>query len=123
MSGPSARLWEFGLSLACMLGISSGQILFKLAAVRIDPQRLIGSALGNLWLWIAFFVYGVATLVWVHVLRTAPLSRVYPLFALAFVIVPVFEALFIGVPVRRQAVLGGLFVVAGVYISVQGLAD
>lgn len=119
----SARFWELGLSLACMLGISSGQILFKLAAVRIDPQRLVGSALGNLWLWVAFLVYGVATLAWVHILRTAPLSRVYPLFALAFVIVPVLEALFLGVPLRRQAVLGGLFVVVGVYIAVQGLAE
>jgi len=119
----STRAWEIGVSLACMLGISVGQILFRVGAQRIDASRWLASIAGNLWLAIALAVYGVATLLWVHVLRTAPLSRVYPLFALAFVVVPVLEAVLLGAPLRRQAVFGGAVIVAGVAIAVQGIGD
>jgi drug/metabolite transporter (DMT)-like permease len=120
---PAAHWSEIGLSLACMLGISIGQILFRLSALRIDPQRWMASTVGNPWLWAALVVYALATLLWVHVLRTAPLSRVYPLFALAFVVVPLLDALLLGEPLRHQALVGGAVIVAGVFIAVQGIAE
>lgn len=119
----AARLSELLLTVACMLGIAIGQILFRVAAQRIDAQRWVATIAGNLPLWSAFVVYGVATLLWVHVLRTAPLSRVYPLFALAFVVVPVLESLLLGTPLRKQALLGGAVIVIGVAISVRGLGE
>lgn len=117
-----ARLLEIGLSLASTLGISIGQILFRLSAQRIDGGRWVASTLGNPWLWAALIVYGAATLLWVHVLRTAPLSRVYPLIALAFVVVPLLDTFLLGEPLRPQSLVGGAVIVVGVIIAVQGAA-
>jgi drug/metabolite transporter (DMT)-like permease len=112
------RATEWLLTLVCVGGIAGGQILFRLAAERIDSQRLLGSLLGNGWLWVALVVYGLATLLWIQVLRTAPLNRVYPLFALAFVVVPVVEHLVWGQPLRWQSWAGGAVIALGVAISV-----
>ena len=117
------HLLEIGLSLASTLGISIGQILFRLSAQRIDGGRWVASTLGNPWLWAALIVYGAATLLWVQVLRTAPLSRVYPFIALAFVVVPLLDALLLGEPLRPQALIGGVVIVIGIAIAVQGAAD
>ena len=116
MNSPGLVL-EIGLSLASTLGISFGQILFRVSAQRIDPQRWLASTLGNPWLWAALAVYAMATVLWVHVLRTAPLSRVYPLIALAFIVVPLLDALLLGEPLRPQSLIGGAVIVVGVVIA------
>ncbi len=112
------RPMELVLTLVCVAGIAGGQILFRLAAQRIDGQRLLASVLSNHWLWVALTVYGLATLLWIHVLRTAPLNRVYPLFALAFVVVPVVEHWVWQQPLRWQSWAGGLVIALGVALSV-----
>lgn len=108
------------LTLVCVGGIAAGQILFRLAAERIDGSKLLTSLLSNPWLWVALTVYGVATLLWIHVLRTAPLHRVYPLFALAFVVVPVLEHWVWQQPLRWQSWVGGFIIAVGVALSVSG---
>lgn len=108
------------LTLVCVGGIAAGQILFRLAAERIDGTRLLASLVANPWLWVALTVYGVATLLWIHVLRSAPLHRVYPLFALAFVVVPVLEHWVWQQPLRWQSWVGGLIIAGGVALAVSG---
>lgn len=112
------RPLEFMLTLVCVAGIAGGQILFRLAAERIDGSRLLASLAMNPWLWVALLVYGFATLLWIHVLRTAPLNRVYPLFALAFVVVPIIEHWVWQQPLRWQSWAGGLIIALGVALSV-----
>ena len=119
MNSPGVLL-EIGLSLASTLGISIGQILFRVGAQRIDPQRWVASTLANPSLWAALVVYAAATVLWVYVLRSAPLSRVYPLVALAFVFVPLLDTLLLGEPFRQQTLIGGAVIVAGVVIAIQG---
>jgi drug/metabolite transporter (DMT)-like permease len=114
----STRGTEWLLTGLCVVGITAGQILFRLAAQRLDSSRLWASALGSPWLWVALAVYGLATLLWIHVLRTAPLHRVYPLFALAFVCVPLVEHWVWQQPMRWQSWVGGALIVAGVAVSV-----
>ena len=109
---------EWLLTLVCVAGIAGGQILFRLAAVRIDSVRWIDTVVLNPWLWLALGVYGLATLLWIHVLRSAPLHRVYPLFALAFVVVPWLEAWVWKEPLRWQSWAGGGLIVVGVALSV-----
>lgn len=116
----SARLAEMLISLACVLGIAFGQILFRIGAQRIDSERLVTSALLNVPLIAALAIYGVATIGWIHVLRTAPLHRVYPIFALGFLIVPLLEWLVLGVPLRWQSLAGGAVIAAGIVLSVSG---
>ena len=78
----------------------------------------MASLLVNHWLWVALVVYGLATLLWIHVLRTAPLNRAYPLFALAFVVVPIVEHFVWQQPLRWQSWAGGGLITLGVAISV-----
>ncbi len=119
----AARTHELLLTGLCVLGIAIGQILFRVAAQRIDTQRWLSTIVGNTWLWSALTLYGLATVLWIHVLRTAPLNKVYPLFALAFVVVPVFESLLLGAPLRRQSLIGGALIMVGVAVSVRGLGE
>lgn len=108
------------LTLVCVLGIAAGQVLFRLAAQRIQAADWLHTLVLNPWLWTALVVYGVATLLWIWVLRTAPLHRVYPFFALAFVLVPFLESWVWAHPVRWQSWAGGVIIAIGVVIAVSG---
>jgi len=107
------------LTAVCVLGIGFGQILFRKGAVGIDGERVIVSTLTSPSLWVALVVYAAATVLWVYVLRYAPLSRVYPVFALAFILVPTLEWLLLGEPFRVQSLIGGAIIFVGVAVAVR----
>ncbi len=77
------------LVLVCVVLIACGQVLFKYVAVLsaaqaqpwTDPKTL-GVGIASLAL------YGIATLMWIWLLRSVPLSKAYPFMALSFVLVP-----------------------------------
>jgi drug/metabolite transporter (DMT)-like permease len=105
------------------VAIAAGQILFKRAAAQI------GSASGHAWvldvaklptMWLALALYGVATLLWVRILTTVPLSRAYPFMALAFVLVPAAGYLVFSEPITTRLVVGTALIVAGVLVVAQG---
>jgi undecaprenyl phosphate-alpha-L-ara4N flippase subunit ArnE len=110
------------LTLACVVLIAVGQLLFKSAA---GQWRIDG------WSWttlrgflspamlVALFIYAGATLLWVYVLRTVPLSTAYALFSLAFLIVPVLARIFLGEPISTNTMLGSVVIVIGVIIAVR----
>ncbi len=68
---------------------------------------------------VALVVYAAATLLWVFVLRTVPLSSAYALFSLAFLIVPVLAWMFLGEPMSLNTLVGGAIIVVGVIIAVR----
>jgi drug/metabolite transporter (DMT)-like permease len=105
------------------LGMTGGQILFKLAALRLSQD---GSAvergfglLQNGYFVLALAAYLILALIWVWILSFTPLSRAYPFVALAFVLTPVLggvlfgEALSVRLLVGIAAILCGLLLVAG----------
>lgn len=106
------------LALATVFGLSTGQVLFKLAAM-----ELVGTApwwllvLRNGYLWIALLVYGVATVLWVALLRHVPLRLAYPFVGLAFVIVPILGHFFLNEPLRRQSIIGACLIALGIWVS------
>ena len=103
----------------CVLAISVGQVLFKLAAARVDastPRALAASVLMNPPLITALAVYGLATLAWVWLLRDRSLSASYPLFALSFVMVAVMGRVFLGEALSLPVLAGTSLVVAGVVV-------
>ena len=103
----------------CVLAISVGQVLFKLAASRVDasdPRTLASSLIANPPLLTALAVYGLATLAWVWLLRDRSLSGSYPLFALSFVMVAVMGRLFLGEALGLPVLAGTSLVVAGVIV-------
>jgi len=107
-------LWSVVAPLACVCVISTGQILFKLAAGHLDFSRPLGDPRGLAILGAALALYGAATLVWVSVLRHAPLSRVYPIMALSFILTPLGGMMFL-----KEPISGGYW--AGVALIVLGL--
>lgn len=101
--------------------LAVGQILFKLAADQ-------ASATKPLWLQLPFSpsflaaltIYGLATGLWVWILRQAPLQVAYPFVALAYFFVPVAAHFFLNEPLKWQTLLGAAFIGVGIFVSVSG---
>ena len=96
--------------------LSIGQVLFKLAAMDIKNVNFFSILQPKLIL--ALCVYGIATIMWIGVLRHTPLRLAYPFVALAFLIVPVLSWLWINEPISVNAFVGGTIILIGVWISV-----
>jgi drug/metabolite transporter (DMT)-like permease len=105
--------------LSFPIAIAAGQILFKRAALQL------GSATGAAWfldlarlptMWLALLLYGGATLLWVRILTTVPLSRAYPFMALAFVVVPAAGWWLFGETITGRYAIGTALIVAGVLV-------
>ena len=110
---------NFALTLATVLGIAAGQVLFKLGALssNVAPEgaSLVARYL-NGYLIVAFAVYVIATVAWVYVLKTVPLNIAYPFMALAFVVVPVVAHFFVGEPLAWNHLVGGLVIAGGIWL-------
>lgn len=72
----------------------------------------------NPWFWLALVLYGTATLIWLAVLRSAPLSQAYTLFALSFVLVPLCAMLWFQEPLGWRHVVGAILIVSGITLCV-----
>jgi drug/metabolite transporter (DMT)-like permease len=101
-----------------MGGVSLGQVFFRSGATRMVVGDSWTAWLLNPYLIGGVTVYVLATLLWIYVLRSAPLSRVYPIFALSFLLVPLLEYLTMSEPLRLQSFVGGAVIIAGVLIAV-----
>lgn len=105
------------ITFLCVTLISIGQILFKKAALNIPINATWQSWAFNYWLFSAFALYGMTTLLWIWILRNTSLQAAYPFMGLAFLIVPCLERIIFGQPLRVTTVIGGLLIFAGVAIS------
>ncbi len=115
MSGLKAL--DLALIATTVLMMSAGQVLFKMVALRANEQQTYFNAPVLTLLFVALAVYGAATLVWIRVLQTAPLSLAYAFVALSFVVVPL-----LGMVVFREALslrfmIGAAVIVAGIVIA------
>ena len=109
-----AELLGFSLLLAV------GQSLFKMAALSIAGEPGAAGFVGLLQVpvfWCAIVLYGAATLLWVHVLQTVPLSRAYPFAALGFLIVPALSAYFFREKITLVYGLGAMLIVGGIILT------
>lgn len=107
------------IAVICVIGIAVGQILFKLSAASLkqtgsffDPKTLAI-------LFTAFALYGLTTIAWVWVLQKIDLGRVYPLMAMAFVLVPIGSYLFLGEKFQAQYFFGVALIVIGIIVAVR----
>lgn len=108
------------LTLACVFGISLGQLLFKKAAHQLPPNAAATDWLLNGWLFAALVLYAATTLLWVWILRHTPLYLAYPFMGLAFLIVPVLAWTWLGEPLTWQTLVGGALILAGVTLASSG---
>ena len=108
------------ITVLCVLGISLGQLLFKKAAQSIVDATNWQQWVFNGWLIAALALYGITTLVWIWVLRHAPLHIAYPFMGLAFLIVPVLGWMMLGEALTWQTLAGGALILAGVTLASVG---
>src|SRR4051812_12226704 len=91
-------------------GMAAGQMLFKLASLRLAADAPLierfGSLLAN-WAFVsALAIYLALSVLWVWILSFTPISRAYLFVALSFVIVPIFGALLFSEPISLRLGLG-----------------
>lgn len=108
---------------AYAVGMAGGQLLFKMAALRVSAQdTLVERAFGLLLNWqflLALALYFALAVLWVWVLTFTPLSRAYPFVAIAFAITPILGAFLFAEPLSFRlivgvvVILGGLLLVSG----------
>ena len=101
------------LSSAVIVGMASGQILFKLAAGRGGFDH----ALSSWQFWTACILYGVVTLFWVLLLRKLDLSKAYPIMAATYVIVPLASVLVLDEKVGLTYLMGIALIIAGIVLT------
>ncbi|NCC20926.1 MAG: transporter [Alphaproteobacteria bacterium] len=97
--------------------LATGQILFKqtastLSAPLASIEGLTALAF-NPWFWLALMLYGAATLLWIMILQTVPLSLAYPFMALGFVLVPLASWLFFKETLTLGYAAGVGFIILG----------
>ena len=121
----TARLSIVQILLLCgyAAGMAAGQILFKLASLRLDADaswsERAASLLQNWLLLAALAIYLGLSILWVWILSFTPLSRAYLFVALSFAIVPVAGTLVFSEPMTPRLMIGiglilcGLLFVAG----------
>ena len=107
------------VALLCVVGISLGQVLFKFCA---ESYRVVGPFHGKtLGLFAAAMVlYGVTTLVWIWVLNRSELGKIYPLMALAFILVPVGSYFIFGERFSTQYFIGVAVIALGILLTANG---
>jgi len=108
--------WGLIAPLAVVCVISTGQLLFKIASGLIDFRRPLAEPRGLAVLSVALVLYGAATLVWVAVLRQAPLNRIYPIMALSFVLTPLGGMLVLKEPISPAYWAGVGLILAGLVV-------
>ncbi len=103
------------------IGMSLGQVMFKIAADRAKA-RVSGGFLEPLvtdgYFLAAVALYGALTILWVWILTSVPLSRAYPFAVLAFVFTPVFAVLFFNEAVNVWYFVGMALILSGLAILV-----
>ena len=105
-----ASLLTFALMLA------AGQILFKKAALAVGSQSLLTGIVSG-WTFAALTLYAGATLLWISILRTTPLSAAYPFSALGFVVVPLASQWLFGETLQARYLVGALCIVTGIILT------
>jgi drug/metabolite transporter (DMT)-like permease len=105
------------VALLCVFGLAVGQLLFKVSANASSAAGSFLSFKAIAALCAACCLYGLTSIAWVWVLQRIQLGKVYPLMALAFVLVPMGSFFFFGERFSTQYVFGVLFIAAGVLLT------
>jgi len=107
------------IAVICVLGIAIGQILFKLSANSLHQTGSFFAPKTAATLFAALVLYGVTTIAWVWVLQKIELGRVYPLMALAFILVPLGSHFILGERFQPQYFVGVVLIMIGIVVAVK----
>lgn len=107
------------IAFLCVIGISAGQILFKICAIATEQTGGIFSKSALSAFFCAMTLYGIASIAWIWVLQKIDLNRAYPFMALGFVLVPLASHYIFGEPLSPQYHFGIVLVVVGILVLVK----
>lgn len=107
------------IALLCVFGLTAGQILFKFAATSWHQAGTFLATDVLIYFFVALALYGTTTIGWVWVLQKIELGKIYPLMALAFILVPMASHLILGETFKPQYFLGVALLIAGIFIAVR----
>jgi len=113
-------IMAYGVTLLCVLGISAGQVVFKLTAGAWQRSGTLFDVRTASLLASALALYGVTTIAWIWVLRKADLGRVYPIMALAYILVPIGSHFVLGERFHPQYYIGVALIAAGIVLAMRG---
>ncbi|MGV0959945.1 MAG: EamA family transporter [Limnohabitans sp.] len=107
-------------AILCVVGLAVGQILFKVSATALSESGTFFAIKPAATIFAAMSLYGLTSVAWVLVLQKVELGRVYPLMALAFVLVPLGSHLVFGERFQTQYLVGVGLIMAGIIITIKG---
>ena len=105
--------FQIFLTVSCVLGISIGQLLFKKVSININQsvRSFSFEVLGTFSL--AIFIYGLATLFWIYILKSIPLNQAYSFMALSFVFVSIGSYWFFNEKITLNIIIGLVLIILG----------
>ncbi|CAA9893012.1 4-amino-4-deoxy-L-arabinose-phospho-UDP flippase [Candidatus Methylobacter favarea] len=107
------------VAVICVIGLAIGQILFKVSATSLAQTGSFFALKTAATLLAAMTLYAITTIAWVWVLQKVELGRVYPLMALAFVLVPLGSHLIFGERFHLQYFVGVALIMIGIVVTVK----
>ncbi|MBL1262523.1 EamA family transporter [Methylomicrobium sp. RS1] len=112
-------LSQLNFIILTVVAISTGQILFKMAASEFELS-VVGflNSLSNIKLICALIIYFLATTMWLLVLKITPLRIAYPFVSMAFFIVPILAHFLLNEKLSWNTFIGASLIGAGVWVSV-----
>lgn len=109
----------YAIAFFCVVGIAVGQILFKASAAAAQYSGTFFALKPAGILLSAMCLYGVTSIAWVWVLQQTELGRVYPLMALAFILVPLGSYIVFGERFQSQYFIGVALIMIGIFIALK----
>ncbi len=106
-------------ALLCVIGLVVGQILFKVSATSLSETGSFFVLKTAVTLLSAMCLYAITSVAWVWILQKVELGRVYPLMALAFVLVPIGSNIFFGERFQPQYFVGVALIMVGIVVTVK----
>jgi len=95
----------------------AGQLLFKGAALAANTYATWLNPRSLTLFCTAICLYMAMTFLWTTLLREVSVSKAFPFMALAYLIIPVSEALLFGQAFQWNALLGGAIIAAGIVVT------
>lgn len=112
-------MYIYWVALLCVIGIAIGQILFKLGGASLAKTGSFFAIETACIISTAFALYALTSIAWIWVLQKIELGRVYPLMALAFILVPLGSHLIFGERFHAQYFIGVALIIAGIVVAVR----
>lgn len=107
------------VAVLCVVGVAIGQILFKISATSLSQTGSFFAVKTATTLIAAMTLYAITSIAWVWVLQKIELGRVYPLMALAFILVPLGSYFIFGERFHVQYFFGVTLIMIGIVVAVK----